>query len=92
MSRRKIEIGYVARVEGEAGLKIKVAVGQVKDLVLDVWEPPRFFEGFLMGRKYYEVPDLVSRRYTLATCDEPPTHGTPMNGAVDVNMMFPSGR
>lgn len=61
MSRRKIEIGYVARVEGEAGLKIKVSVGQVKELVLDVWEPPRFFEGFLVGRKYYEVPDLVSR-------------------------------
>ena len=58
---RKIEIGYVARVEGEAGLKIKVSVGQVKELVLDVWEPPRFFEGFLVGRKYYEVPDLVAR-------------------------------
>ncbi|MEE8174491.1 MAG: Ni/Fe hydrogenase subunit alpha [Dehalococcoidia bacterium] len=61
MSRRKIEIGYVARVEGEAGLKIKVSVGQIKELVLDVWEPPRFFEGFLVGRKYYEVPDLVAR-------------------------------
>ncbi|MCK4452040.1 MAG: nickel-dependent hydrogenase large subunit, partial [Anaerolineae bacterium] len=69
MSSRKIEIGYVARVEGEAGLKIEVSVGQipvlspveVKELVLDVWEPPRFFEGFLVGRKYYEVPDLVAR-------------------------------
>jgi len=61
MSSRKIEIGYVARVEGEAGLKIKVSVGQIKELVLDVWEPPRFFEGFLVGRKYYEVPDLVAR-------------------------------
>lgn len=61
MNSRKIEIGYVARVEGEAGLKIKVSVGQVKELVLDVWEPPRFFEGFLVGRKYYEVPDLVAR-------------------------------
>ena len=28
---------------------------------MDVWEPPRFFEGFLVGRKYYEVPDLVAR-------------------------------
>ena len=61
MSSKKIEIGYVARVEGEAGLKIKVSVGQVKELVLDVWEPPRFFEGFLVGRKYYEAPDLVAR-------------------------------
>lgn len=61
MSSRKIEIGYVARVEGEAGLKIKVSVGQITELVLDVWEPPRFFEGFLVGRKYYEVPDLVAR-------------------------------
>lgn len=61
MSSRKIEIGYVARVEGEAGLKIEVSVGQITELVLDVWEPPRFFEGFLVGRKYYEVPDLVAR-------------------------------
>jgi sulfhydrogenase subunit alpha len=58
---RKIEIGYLAMVEGEAGVKVELSGDKVKEVLVDVWEPPRFFEGFLVGRKYDEAPDLVSR-------------------------------
>jgi coenzyme F420-reducing hydrogenase alpha subunit len=35
--------------------------GQVTDLRLEIFEPPRFFEAFLRGRHADEVPDLVAR-------------------------------
>jgi len=57
----KIEIGYIARVEGEGAVKLKVKDGRVEMLELRIWEPPRFFEGFLVGRQYDEVPDIVAR-------------------------------
>jgi coenzyme F420-reducing hydrogenase alpha subunit len=57
----RIDIGYVAKVEGEGGLHVEISEGRVTNVLLDVWEPPRFFEGFLVGRKYDEAPDLVAR-------------------------------
>ncbi len=57
----KINIDYIARVEGEGAVKLEIKGGKLKELKLNIWEPPRFFEGFLVGRKYDEVPDIVSR-------------------------------
>ncbi|HBR22011.1 MAG TPA: Ni/Fe hydrogenase subunit alpha [Nitrospiraceae bacterium] len=57
----KIDINYIARVEGESSLKLKIEEGKLKELRLNIWEPPRFFEGFLVGRKFDEVPDIVAR-------------------------------
>ncbi len=57
----KINVEYVARVEGEGSVRFDIKDGKLKTLKLNIWEPPRFFEGFLTGRKYDEVPDIVSR-------------------------------
>ena len=57
----KIDIHYIARVEGEGSVKFEIKDGKLRNLRLTIWEPPRFFEGFLVGRKYDEVPDIVSR-------------------------------
>ena len=57
----KINIDYIARVEGEASVKVEIKDGKLKDLKLNIWEPPRFFEGFLTERRFDEVPDIVSR-------------------------------
>lgn len=57
----KINIDYIARVEGEGAVKFEIKGGKLKELKLNIWEPPRFFEGFIVGRKYDEVPDIVSR-------------------------------
>ncbi|MGE5674747.1 MAG: nickel-dependent hydrogenase large subunit, partial [Mycobacterium leprae] len=56
-----IKMDYVARVEGEASLSLEVEQNELKSLTLDIYEPPRFFQGFLVGRKYDEVPDIVAR-------------------------------
>ncbi len=61
MSEKVISIDYLARVEGETAIQIKIKGKELHELKLNIFEPPRFFEGFLVGRKYYEVPDVVAR-------------------------------
>lgn len=61
MSQKHIQVEYLARVEGETGLDIWVDNGVVTDVKLEIFEPPRFFEGFLAGRRYDEVAGIVSR-------------------------------
>ena len=56
-----IEVPALARVEGEGGLYIALKDGQAVEVRLDIYEPPRFFEGFLVGRYLQEVPDITAR-------------------------------
>ncbi len=58
---RDIQIPALARVEGEGALYIRTKNGVVTDIELNIYEPPRFFEGFLLGRYYQEVPDITAR-------------------------------
>ena len=55
MSTRIIKIANLARVEGEGKNE------QVTDVQLKFFESPRFFEAFLRGRKFSEVPDITAR-------------------------------
>ena len=61
MARRTIRTDYLARVEGEGGLKVVVRDGVVRSAELSIFEPPRFFEAFLRGRSYMDVSDIVAR-------------------------------
>jgi coenzyme F420-reducing hydrogenase alpha subunit len=54
-------VAGLARVEGEGGLEIVTENGQVTEARLDIYEPPRFFEGLLRGRRYTEPPDITAR-------------------------------
>ena len=58
---RTIKVETLARVEGEGALYVKLKGGQVQDVQLKIYEPPRFFEAFLRGRHFSELPDLVAR-------------------------------
>ena len=58
---RTIAVDLVARVEGEGALRVTVKGKTVQDVELRIFEPPRFFEAFLQGRHYDEVPDIVAR-------------------------------
>jgi sulfhydrogenase subunit alpha len=59
--RRTIRTEYLARVEGEGGMLVRIAGGQVEEVKLDIYEPPRFFEAFLRGRAFTEAPDITAR-------------------------------
>ncbi len=56
-----IEVGALARVEGEGALHVRVRAGKVEDVRLEIFEPPRFFEALLRGRRFAEAPDITSR-------------------------------
>jgi sulfhydrogenase subunit alpha len=60
-SSRELVVSALARVEGEGALRIVLADGQVTDVQLRIYEPPRFFEAFLRGRQHTEVSDITSR-------------------------------
>lgn len=56
-----INVPVLARVEGEGALELSIENNQISDLKLRIFEPPRYFEKFLEGRYYYDVPDTVAR-------------------------------
>ncbi len=51
----------LSRVEGEGAMKVVIRDGQVHDVELRIFEPPRFFEAFLRGRAWTEPPDITAR-------------------------------
>jgi sulfhydrogenase subunit alpha len=61
MTRKTIKVDYLARVEGEGGVRITFDDGVVSKVELRIFEPPRFFEAFLRGRAYTEAPDITAR-------------------------------
>ncbi len=61
MNAKSIKVKFLARVEGEGGLFVKVRDQRVVDVELRIFEPPRFFEAFLRGRTFSEAPDITAR-------------------------------
>ena len=58
---RRFEVEALTRVEGEGGLIVEVRDGELADVRLRIFEPPRFFEVFLAGRHFTEPPDITAR-------------------------------
>jgi len=63
MTERSVSIHVPAmtRVEGEGSLTLRIENDRIEELALDIFEPPRYFEKFLEGRRYHEVIDMVAR-------------------------------
>ncbi len=58
---RALSSDALARVEGEGAMRVEIRDGRVVDVQLNIYEPPRFFEGFLRGRGYTEPVDITAR-------------------------------
>ena len=72
---RTIKTDYLARVEGEGAMLVKIKDGRVDEVQLNIYEPPRFFEAFLRGRAFTEAPDITARicgicpvAYQMSSC------------------------
>jgi coenzyme F420-reducing hydrogenase alpha subunit len=61
MATKTIRVDYLARVEGEGALDLRIRDGRVRSARLNIFEPPRFFEAMLRSRGYAETPDIVAR-------------------------------
>jgi sulfhydrogenase subunit alpha len=60
-SDRSLSVAGLARVEGEGAMHVRVLGGEVTDVQLEIYEPPRFFEALLRGRAHTEPPDITAR-------------------------------
>ena len=58
---RTIRTEALARVEGEGAMQVRIRGGEVENVELQIYEPPRFFEAFLRGRDFAEAPDITAR-------------------------------
>jgi sulfhydrogenase subunit alpha len=58
---RTLRVAGLARVEGEGALHVRTLGGEVDQVELNIYEPPRFFEAFLRGRSFREPPDITAR-------------------------------
>ncbi len=61
MTAKTIKVDYLARVEGEGALQVKLRGDRVEDVKFKIFEPPRMFEAFLRGRRIHEAPDITAR-------------------------------
>jgi sulfhydrogenase subunit alpha len=58
---REIRTDYLARVEGEGAMFVRVRDGELEEVQFKIFEPPRFFEALLRGRRFTEAPDITAR-------------------------------
>ena len=58
---RTLNTKALARVEGEGAMRVVIRDDEVVDVKLHIYEPPRFFEGFLRGRSFEEPADITAR-------------------------------
>jgi coenzyme F420-reducing hydrogenase alpha subunit len=58
---RLIVTEALARVEGEGAMYVQIEGDEVLDVKVRIYEPPRFFEALLRGRRFTEAPDITSR-------------------------------
>jgi coenzyme F420-reducing hydrogenase alpha subunit len=58
---KTVKVEYLTRVEGEGGVYVRSEGGELREVKINIFEPPRFFEAFLRGRYFQEVPDITAR-------------------------------
>jgi coenzyme F420-reducing hydrogenase alpha subunit len=58
---KTVKVDYLTRVEGEGGVYVRSEGGKLREVKINIFEPPRFFEAFLRGRYFQEVPDITAR-------------------------------
>jgi len=56
-----ISVNEVTRVEGHGNIAVRVDDGAITQLELQITESPRFFEAFVSGRRYDEIPQITCR-------------------------------
>lgn len=73
---RDLDVDYLARVEGEGAMHLTLKDDEVVDLRFKIFEPPRFFEALLQGRRFSEAPDITARicgicpiAYQMSACN-----------------------
>lgn len=89
MRTRTLKVEMLARVEGEGALTLRVRDDVLEEVKLRIFEPPRFFEAFLCGRRYDEVPDITARICGICPIAYQMSSATAMENALGVKVEGP---
>lgn len=89
MKETTIKVGMLARVEGEGALTLRFKDDELVDAKLRIFEPPRFFEAFLLGRRYDEAPDITARICGICPVAYQMSSATAMESALGVHVGGP---
>ncbi len=84
--KQSIAIDHFTRVEGHGRLFLELEDGEAKNVQLSIFEGPRLFEAFLKGRKYDEVPPLVSRICGICSASHILTGLETVENAMDIQV------
>ena len=90
--QRTIKVDYLARVEGEGSLFLKIKGDRVERAEVRIFEPPRFFEAFLRGRRFSEAPDFTARICGICPVAYQMSSVQAMEDALGVEVPAPLGR
>jgi coenzyme F420-reducing hydrogenase alpha subunit len=83
---RRIDVDYLARVEGEGEMHVTVVDGEIENVEFGIFEPPRFFEAFMVGRPYTEAPDITARICGICPVAYQMSSAHAMEDALDVRV------
>lgn len=61
MKDLNINVQYITRVEGHGNIVVNAKDGNIEKINLEITEAPRFFEGFMVGRPWYEISHISCR-------------------------------
>jgi coenzyme F420-reducing hydrogenase alpha subunit len=87
--RRNLTVEVLTRVEGEGALDLKIQDGVLRDVKLRIYEPPRFFEALLRGRRFDEAPDITARICGICPVAYQTSAATAMEQALGVEVTGP---
>jgi len=86
---RNLKVDVLTRVEGEGALDLKIKNGVLHDVKLRIYEPPRFFEALLVGRRFDEAPDITARVCGICPVAYQTSAATAMEQALGVEVVGP---
>lgn len=61
MTVKKLHLEHICRVEGHGNLLVEMDKKEINNVEMQIVEGARFFEGFVVGRKYNEAINIMSR-------------------------------
>ena len=65
--KRIVEVEELTRVEGHGRIEVTIEGTEVKEVKMNIFEGPRFFEAFIESVHYEKVPDIMRRICAICT-------------------------
>lgn len=86
MTRTKLSLHHIARIEGHGNVQVDIQDGVVRDVKMNIVEPARFFESMVAGRPYTQTSYIASRICGICSSSHVVTDLMAIEDALDVEV------